>query len=46
MDMESDMCDGDMDMLGFLRPIIITYPPLNANAKRIEEGGKERSWKK
>ena len=46
MDMESDMCDGDMEMLGFFRPFIIIGPPLNASAKGIEEGGKGRSRKK
>jgi hypothetical protein len=46
MDMESDMSDGDMGMLGIFRPIIIIYPPLTARANKIEEGGKERSRKK
>jgi len=46
MDMESDMGDGDMVMLGFFRPFIIIDPPLSASAERIEEGGKERSPKK
>ena len=46
MDMESDMGDGDMDMLGYFGPFIIIDPPLDASAKRTEEGGKERSRKK
>jgi hypothetical protein len=29
MDMESDMCDGDMDMPGIFRPMIINHPPLD-----------------
>jgi len=28
MDMESDMSDGDMVMLGIFRPTIIIHPPL------------------
>ena len=29
MDMESDMCDGDMDMLRIFMSMIINHPPLD-----------------
>jgi len=46
MDMESDMCDGDMDRPGISRPLMIIQPSLNRIAKKIYGGSKERSGKK
>ena len=46
MDMESDMCDGDMDRPGIFRLMVIIHPSLNGIADKIKGGKKERSRKK
>jgi hypothetical protein len=46
MDMESDMCDGDMNPSEIFRAMIITHPPLTCIANRLKGGRKERSRRK
>jgi hypothetical protein len=47
MDMESDMCDGDMDMPEIFRFMIITHLPLDCLQKERgpRRGSRERSRK-
>jgi hypothetical protein len=47
MDMEGDMSDGDMVMLGIFRPIIIIHPPLNwlIAQKTASEGKAEEGYR-
>jgi hypothetical protein len=41
MDMESDMCDGDMNLSEIFRAMIINHPPLNCIANRIKGAEKK-----